>query len=160
MPSSATTRTDSAVKLGAEAREVVLSEAQAVLAMVADEERRGRLASLVAAVDEGEVDGEDAQALEELLELGLQTGRVRALYGPEGETAALALYRRLPRGKELSQAAREVTAALTALEGRTIEKVSVAASGPAAHLVTVSAEGLELSIRLDRQGARLTTVAL
>jgi hypothetical protein len=150
----------SAIAVRGEAAEVAAAEAQAILAMVQDEERRGKLADLVAAIDDGEVDGEDAQALEEVLELGLQTGRVRALYGPEGETAALALYRRLPRGKELSEAAREVTAALTALEGRTIEKVSVAASGPAAHVVTVSAEGLELSIRLDRQGARLSTVGI
>src|SRR5919202_1812269 len=65
MPSSATTPTarGESVKLGAEAREVVLGEAQAVLAMVADEERRGRLASLVAAADDGEVAGEEAQAL-------------------------------------------------------------------------------------------------
>jgi hypothetical protein len=150
----------SAIAVRGEAAEVAAAEAQAILAMVQDEERRGKLADLVAAIDAGEVDGEDAQALEEVLELGLQTGRVRALYGPEGETAALALYRRLPRGKELSEAAREVTAALAALEGRTIEKVSVAASGPAAHVVTVSAEGLELSIRLDRQGARLSTVGI
>ena len=33
-----------------------------------------------------------------LLELGLQSGRIRALYGPASETAALGLYRRLPRG--------------------------------------------------------------
>jgi hypothetical protein len=150
----------SSVAVRGEAAEVAAAEARAVLAMVQDEERRGKLADLVAALEDGEVDGDDAQALEELLELGLQTGRVRALYGPEGETAALALYRRLPRGKELSEAAREVTAALGALEGRTLEKVSVAASGPAAHVVTVSAEGLELSIRLDRQGARLTTVGI
>jgi hypothetical protein len=150
----------SAIAVRGEAAEVAAAEAQAILAMVQDEERRGKLADLVAAIDEGEVGGDDAQSLEEVLELGLQTGRVRALYGPEGETAALALYRRLPRGKELSEAAREVTAALAALEGRTIEKVSVAASGPAAHVVTVSAEGLELSIRLDRQGARLSTVGI
>jgi hypothetical protein len=150
----------SSVAVRGEAAEVAAAEARAVLAMVQDEERRGKLADLVAALEDGEVDGDDAQALEELLELGLQTGRVRALYGPEGETAALALYRRLPRGKELSEAARGVTAALGALEGRTLEKVSVTASGPAAHVVTVSAEGLELSIRLDRQGARLTTVGI
>jgi hypothetical protein len=150
----------SAIAVRGEAAEVASAEARAVLSMVQDEERRGKLADLVAAIEDGEVEGDDAQALEEVLELALQTGRVRALYGPEGETAALALYRRLPRGKELSEAAREVTAALSALEGRAIEKVSVAASGPAAHLVTVSAEGLELSIRLDRQGARLTTVGI
>ena len=61
-----------------------------------------RLADVVAAVDDGEVDGADADALAELLELGLATGRVRALYGPDGEQATLALFRRLPLGKELT----------------------------------------------------------
>ena len=160
MPSSATTRTASAVKLGAEAREVVLAEAQAVLAMVADEERRGRLSSLVAAVDEGEIAGDDAQALEELLELGLQTGRVRALYGPGGEQAALRIYRQLPRGKEAGDAAREVTQALSSLEGKTIESIGLQAVGPAAFVLSLNAGGAELSIRLDRQGARLTSVGI
>ena len=72
----------SAVPLQGEAAEVALGEAQAVLAMVQDEERRARLADLIAAVDDGEVAGDDADALEELLELGLQTGRVRAHLRP------------------------------------------------------------------------------
>ena len=61
----------SSVTLQGEAREVALGEAQAVLALVQDDERRGRLASLVAAIGEGELGDEEAQALEELLELGL-----------------------------------------------------------------------------------------
>ena len=161
MPSSATTRTRrSTVKLGAEAREVVLGEAQAVLAMVRDDERRGRLASLVAAIDEGEVGEDDAQALEELLELGLQTGRVRALYGPGSEQAALRVYRQLPRGKLAGEAAREVTQALASLEGKTVESVALQAVGPAAFVLSLSADGVELSVRLDRQGARLTSVGI
>jgi hypothetical protein len=159
MPSSATTPRPR-VKLGAEAREVVLGEAHAVLAMVTDRERRGRLASLVAAVDEGEIAGDDAQALEELLELGLQTGRVRALYGPGGEQAALRLYRQLPRGKQAGEAAREVTEALASLEGKTIESIGIQAVGPAAFVLSLNAGGAELSIRLDRQGARLTSVGI
>jgi len=150
----------SAVALKGEAREVARAEAQAVLAHVRDEERRARLADLVAALDDGKVDGDEAQALSELLELGLQTGRIRALYGPEGEQALLQVYRRLPRGRELGEAAREVTEALAALEGRPIERLSVQAVGPGAHVVTIGAEGLELSIRLDRQGARLATVGI
>ena len=159
MPSSATTPTPK-VKLGAEAREVVLGEAQAVLAMVQDDERRGRLASLVAAIDEGEVADEDAQALEEVLELGLQTGRVRALYGPGGEQAALRVYRQLPRGREAGEAAREVTQALSSLEGTTLERVALQAVGPSAFVLSLSSGGTELSIRLDRQGARLTSVGI
>ena len=77
------------IALRGEAAEVALGEAQAVLAFVHDGERRGRLADLVAAVQEGELGEDEAQALEELIELGLTTGRIRAVYGPEGEQAAL-----------------------------------------------------------------------
>ena len=78
-------------KVSGEAAEVARAEAQAVLAMVVDEGRRLKLADVVAAIDDGEVEGADADALAELLELGLSTGRVRAVYGPEGEQAALGL---------------------------------------------------------------------
>jgi len=143
------------VKLNPAAAEVALGEAQAVLAMVSDEGRRGRLADLVAAVQDGELGGEEAQALEEIIELGLSTGRIRGVYGPEGEQAALKTYRKLPRGKELSESVRGVTDALAALEGRTLEQVKVQAAGPGAYLLSIGVEGLELAVRLDRTGARI-----
>jgi hypothetical protein len=148
------------VKLAPDAAEVALGEAQAVLAYVQDEEKRGRLADLVAAIGDGELGDDEAQALEEIIELGLSTGRIRGLYGPEGEQAALKTYRKLPRGKELSGSAREVTAALAALEGKTLESVSVQSAGPGAYLVSIGVEGLELSVRLDRSGARLHSVGV
>jgi hypothetical protein len=148
----------SAVALRGEAAEVALAEAKAVLAHVVDEGRRGRLADLMAAVRDGEVAGEDADALEEVLELGLQTGRVRALYGPGGEAAALKVYRQLPRGLEVSQTARAVSEALA---GRTYASVSVAASGPGAWTLSlVSDGGLQVSVRLDASGARIGGVDL
>jgi hypothetical protein len=128
--------------------------------MVQDETRRLKLADVVAAVDEGEVDGEDADALAELLDLGLSTGRVRALYGPDGEQAALKVFRRLPVGQELGAAAKDVNEALRALAGRAIEKVSVSAVGPGQHAVTIAADGLELTIKLGRSGATLGTVGV
>jgi hypothetical protein len=149
-----------AVRLSDEAREVALAEAQAVLAMVQDERRRERLAALVADVDEGEVEGATAEALEEILELGLGTGRLRALYGPGGEQAALLAFRRLPRGAELARGARDVTEALGALEGRRIDSVSLANAGPGAYVLSLAAEGLELSVRVDRQGARIHSVGV
>ena len=104
--------------------------------------------------------GASAEALEELLELGLQTGRLRALYGPGGEQAALLAFRRLPRGAELARGAREVTEALAALEGRRIDSVSLANAGPGAYVLSLAADGLELSVRLDRQGARIHSVGV
>jgi hypothetical protein len=145
-------------RVNGEAAEVARAEAQAVLALVADERRRGRLADLVAAVEDGEVDGADADALAELLELGLASGRVRAVYGPEGEQAALALFRRLPLGRELSESARELNKALGALEGRTIDRISVNAVGPGEYGVTISTEDYEVVLRLGRAGARLATI--
>ena len=143
-----------------EAAEVALGEAQAVLALVQDDERRGRLADLVAAVQDGELDDDAAQALEELIELGLSTGRIRSVYGPEGEQAALKTFRRLPGGRALSDSATEVSEALGALEGRTLESVKVQAAGPGAYVVSVAVDGLELSVKLDRAGARIHSVGV
>ncbi len=148
------------IALRGDAAEVALGEAQAVLALVQDEERRGRLADLVAAVQDGELDEDEAQALEELIELGLTSGRIRSIYGPEGEQAALKTFRRLPGGRALADSAGEVTDALSALEGKLLEKVRVQSTGPASFLVTLGVEGLELSVRLDRAGARVHSVGV
>ena len=148
------------VTLKGEARDVALGEAQAVLAMVQDDVRRGRLAGLVAAIGEGEVADEEAAALEELLELALQTGRVRALYGPGGESAVLKVYRSLPRGRGLARSAGEVTDALAALKGQTLDSVAIQAVGPGAYVLSIHAGDLELAVRLDRQGARLASLGV
>jgi hypothetical protein len=150
----------SAVRVDGQAREVALAEAQAVRAMASGDEYGDRLAELLAAVDAGEVGGDDAETLEELLELGLQTGRIRAHYGPGGEQAALSLYRRLPRGAKLAESAREVTAALRALQGRELGAVELNAVGPGAFSLSIAAGELEISLRLDRQGARVANVGV
>jgi hypothetical protein len=148
------------IRLGEEAREVALAEAQAISAMAVDDGYRDRLAALVGAASDGEVGDEEVGTLQELLELGLQSGRIRALYGPGGEQAALALYRRLPRGVELVASTREVSAALTALAGRELSSVDLRAVGPGAFALSLSAGEVELSVRLDRQGARLASVGV
>jgi hypothetical protein len=145
-------------RVSGEAAEVARAEAQAVLSMVSDEGRRMKLADVVAAIDEGVVEGADADALAELLELGLSTGRVRAVYGPEGEQAALGLFRRLPLGKELTETTRELNEALSALAGRTIEKISVSAVGPGEYGVSISTEDFAIALRLGKAGARVASI--
>src|SRR3954452_21345258 len=146
------------IRVAGDAQEVARAEAQAVLAMVQDERKRAKLADVVAAVDEGVVEGADADALAELLELGLSTGRVRALYGPGGEQAALGLFRRLPLGKEIAETPRDLNEALSALEVRTIEKVTVSAIGPGEYGVTISTEDFEIALRLGKAGARVASI--
>jgi hypothetical protein len=146
--------------LKGEAQEVALAETLAVLAMARDADYRARLASLQAAATEGEVDGEDAETLQELLEVGLQSGRLRALYGPGGERAALSTYRRLPSGAAVALSAREVSEALLALAGQELRSVSLEAVGPGAFSLSLSTGSAELTVRLDRQGARLHSVGV
>jgi hypothetical protein len=142
-----------AVSVGGEAREVALAEAQAVLAA------GGSTAELVAEIDEGSV-VEQVEALQQVLELGLQSGRIRALYGPGGEQAALRLYRRLPHGTELEDSARRVTEALRSLEGLPLRSIELRAVGPGAFSLSVAAGEVELDLRLGREGARLSSLGV
>jgi hypothetical protein len=148
-----------AVVLKGEAREVALAEAQTVQSMARDDGMRSRLAELVAAVDEGEVEGDSVELLESVLELGLQTGRIRAYYGPGGEQAALSTLRKLPRGRLRADTARDVSAALQALAGARIDAVKITAVAPGAFSLAIEADGVQASVRLDATGARLTSLA-
>jgi uncharacterized protein YhdP len=145
--------------LKGEAREVGLAEAQAVLAMARDDAMRARLAELVAAIDAGSVDGDPEQLLEQILELGLQAGRIRAHYGPGGEQAALSTLRRLPNGRARTESAQHVTEALRALDGTTLERVAITAVAPGSYTLSITADGFEASVRLDPVGARLVSLA-
>ena len=146
-------------ELKGEAREVALAEAQTVLAAAREADNRARLAELVAAVEDGSVDGEAEELLESVLELGLQTGRIRAYYGPGGEQATLTTLRRLPRGRVRAESAQDVSQALQAFDGRHLDAVRIAAVAPGAFTVSIEADGVEALVRLDRNGARLASVA-
>jgi hypothetical protein len=146
------------IELKGEAREVALAEVQTVLAMARDDDARARFAGLVSDIDDGSVDGDAEELLESVLELGLQAGRIRAYYGPGGEQAALSTLRRLPRGRVRSDSAREVSEALGALSGRQLTAVKLAVVAPGAFTLSIEAEGLDLSVRLDGSGARLASV--
>jgi hypothetical protein len=141
--------------LSEQEREVAAEEVRAVLAAAPDREE---LAALADALEEARVPEALVPLLERIVELGLQSGRIRAVYGPGGEQAALKLFRRLPAGREASESAREVSEALAALEGRTLEAVSIGTAGPGAFTLSLRADGMDVSVRLDRSGARLATV--
>jgi hypothetical protein len=146
------------VELKGEARDVALAEAQSVLAMAREDELRDRLGELVAAAGEGTVEGDAAELLESVLELGLQAGRIRAYYGPGGEQAALSTLRKLPRGRERADSARGVTKALQALVGKNLDSVAIAAVAPGVFTVSLHADGFETTVRLDPSGVRLASV--
>ena len=150
----------SSVAVKPEEREVALGEVQAVLAAARDEGYRGRLASLADAVEQGELADEEASELERVLELGLQAGRIRAVYGPGGEQAALRLFRRLPAGAGLAETARSVSAALATLNGRSLDSFRIEVIGPGMYRIALIAGGAEVAVRLDRSGVQLASIGV
>jgi hypothetical protein len=141
-------------------REVALSEVQAVLDAARDEGYRARLGSLADSVERGELEGEEASELERVLELGLQAGRIRAVYGAGGEQAALRLFRRLPAGAGLAETARSVSAALTTLNGRSLDSFRIEVIGPGMYRIALVAGGAEATVRLDRSGVQLASIGV
>ncbi len=150
----------SSVVVKSEERDVALGEVQAVLAAARDDGYRARLAALATAVERGELGDEEASELERVLELGLQAGRIRAVYGPGGEQAALRLFRRLPAGAGLAETARSVSAALTTLNGRSLESFRIEVVGPGMYRIALTAGGAEVAVRLDRSGVQLASIGV
>jgi len=149
------------VTLAGEEREVALAEVDAVRRAAQPGDFRDLLDDLAAAVEAGALEStRQVEELDRLIALALQSGRVRALYGPSGEQAALRTYRKLPSGSELVESAKAVNEALTSLEGRSLDQISISAVGPGAFTIALVAGGAELSVRLDRQGARLASVGV
>ncbi len=155
MPDAVATAT---IKVSEPERELALAETRAVLAAAASEEYREELLELEEALEEALLDDQHALTLEPILELALQAGRIRGIYGPPGETAALRLYRKLPRGVALQRSAREVSDALSSLQGHTLEGATLTAVGPGAYTLYIATAEGRLSVKLDRQGARITSV--
>ena len=152
--------TSTSVAVKAEEREVALGEVQAVLAAARDEGYRERLAALIISVEAGELGPEEASELERVLELGLQAGRIRAVYGPGGEQAALRLFRRLPAGAGLTETARSVSTALAALNGRSLDSFNIEVIGPGMYKIALVAGGAEVAVRLDRSGVQLASIGV
>ena len=143
-----------------EEREVALGEVQAVLAAARDADYRARLAALGGSIEQGELADEEAAELERVLELGLQAGRIRAVYGPGGEQAALRLFRRLPAGAGLAETARSVSEALSTLNGRSLDSFRIEVVGPGMYRIALVAGGAEVAVRLDRSGVQLASIGV
>ena len=141
-------------------QELLVQEIAALGALLHNPETRARYAELRATIQEGEVPDELLGHLGNVLELGLQSGRLRKLYGADGELALAHVFRRTPAGAELSAGAREVTEALSGLRGQTINDITISALGPGSYGLTIDTDRCQLTVRVDRGGARIENVAI
>ena len=148
------------LKLSAVEQELLGAEARAFRASLPDLASRERYDELAAMIDEGSVAADRLDHLTTILEIGLQTGRLRRVYGPDGEMALGRIYQRTPRGAAVAAEAATVTKALGALAGQEIDEVRVAALGPGSYSVVIDTRRCQVTVRLDRSGVRVDSVAL
>lgn len=140
------------------AEQAILSEdVPAFARTLKDPTTRERYAALAAAVDAGSVPPELIGSLETMLELALQTRAIRRRHGPDAERALSDLYFRTGRGAGLRQAARDVTRALEALAGQTIEKVAVTAA-PGRHTIAIATDRAHLTLSVGPAGVQVDRV--
>lgn len=140
------------------ARDLLLPEIEALLAEVRGSEARLRFARLARAVAAGRVEPEEMPALEQVLRLGIETGRFERVHGRAADTLARGLYGRTPAGRASAAQAAEVTAALAAFAGAELRALAVATDGPGGYRLTLETDRGEALVRIDRNGVRLDSV--
>jgi hypothetical protein len=145
------------LEIQASEQEILLQDIPAFAQRLRDPASRERYTALAEAIENGMVPSGLMPALEAMLELALQTRAVRQRHGPDAERALADLYFRTHRGSALRQAARDVTRALEALNGQTIEKISVTA-GAGKHTISINTDRAHLTLSVDRGGVQVDRV--
>lgn len=148
------------MRIDANAQETLLLETAALRDALTDADAQSNLDELSAAVARGEVPETLAAPLERVLEIGLRTGRVRRLYGPHDEAALARVFHATPKGRALAAALGEVNAALSALSGHPLERLSLQAKGPGAYTLTVETGAATLTLELGAEGVAVKDVSV
>jgi hypothetical protein len=149
--SAAATATDS-LAIDSVQREILLEELATLVVSLRDPETRSPWEALAAAVDDGGVEEDLLARLEQILEMTLQTGRVRKVHGAEGEQALLRLFRQTPRGSASRRATEAVNRTLATLAGQTIETLLFTPQGPGIFRLGLETDRVKLTLEIDRHG--------
>ena len=148
------------VRIEGDAREVLTAEAAALRDTITDPDVRDGYLALAAAVADGEVEDQLVPSLEQLLDLGLRTGRVRRIHGPHAEAAVARVYHATPAGRSLSAALGDVNAALGALRGLPVDRLTFAARGPGAYTLSIETAAAGLTLDIGPSGVAVKDVSV
>lgn len=148
------------MRINATEQELLVPEIGAFARALRDPGAREPYDRLRSAVEEGEVEESLLGHLGNVLEIGLQSGRLRRFYGADGEQALARLFHRTPAGARLTEMTREVSQALSGLQGHTIEEIKVSALGPGTYGFTLDTDQCQITMRIDRTGVQVENVAV
>jgi hypothetical protein len=146
------------LKLDPLQRDLLIPQIQAFLDATSDADARASYTALKAAVESMAVSTEHQARLGTIVEVALQSGRIRRLFGPGAELSLNALFQKTPRGREIARSLQELNATLSSLKGDTVEEVSAVARGPGSWALTVKTGKCQLVIRFERDGVRVESL--
>ncbi|HEX4496612.1 MAG TPA: hypothetical protein VIE43_13150 [Thermoanaerobaculia bacterium] len=148
--------TEAGLAIDAAQREILLEELATLVVSLRDPETRSPWEALAVAVDGGSIGGSAEEELlgrlEQILEMTLQTGRVRKVHGAESEQALLRLFRQTPRGGASRRATEAVNRTLATLAGQAIETLLFTSQGPGVYRLGVETDRVKLTLEIDRHG--------
>jgi len=126
--------------------------------VAADSASRHRYEELAAAISDHRLAPEHQATVAAVLELLINSGRLRNQNGPTAEAVARGLYRRTGPGKAAAASAAALGAALAKLKDQRIEDISVSLRGPGSYALSLATTDFQLVIRIDPAGCRIESL--
>ncbi len=106
----------------------------------------------------GALSDELDEACANMLELGLSSGRIRALHGAHAEMEATKLFRKTAKGRELDSQFEAANRMFSALAGHTVRKVTLSARGPGMYTLVVETEESRVVTNVGQNGVDVRSV--
>jgi hypothetical protein len=148
------------VTLRSDVQELLREELAAFVGVLSPEEVPAEYAAVAAAVEAGELPDEVLGPVGSLLEVGLQTGRIRKVHRAAAEQSLLRLYHQTPAGQAQARMISELNAALAQVEGQQIESMRVLMRVPGTYLLQISTDACEITLRFTPDGADVDSVSV
>lgn len=151
---------EASIELSSEERELVAEELEAFVPALAEGPRQATYRALQETVPGGAVPAHLLDALGSVLELALQTARARKLYRAEGEKILTGLFRRTPRGRELSAHLKRVNEALRALSGHELAGAKVRMRTLGHFTLMLETDGPTVTLAFRPDGVEVEKIAV
>lgn len=148
------------MKLEAREQALLRSEIEVFLEHLGDADLKGRYEKLLESVKAGKVSKELLGDLERLLEVSLETGRIRKVYGPHGEQVFIKVYGRTPKGFGILKLIDEANEALQVLRGHVIDELAFSLQGPGSYRLLIDTDRCRVTVGIDRDGLKAEGVEI
>ncbi len=146
--------------IGTQEQELLVQEVSSLIQLVHQTEQRIRYEALQKALLEGQVPLDLQETLASILEMGLESGRIRRVYRAEGERLLTELYRRTPRGKQLQQCLHQVNQALAVLKDRKITSLRFDMRTFGTYTLRIESDECEVTLVIRREGVEVESLTV